>query len=360
MKSGLEVVAHPTGPWLVRAGAVVFAVPAALAQPLVMWQGRCPSVADLAAGAVPPDTDPEQWAAFVAAVGEALDGGGSARGIPPPIWLRLPLLPTGVVRLAAARLAFLTSGRGLMALGLVGLAGYIQLGMTAVASPIRLGPGAVGAALGLFFLTAVWHELGHAAALARHGYPPGGIGAGLLFVIPVLFADVTAVGALPRRGRLRVDVSGVGFQFGLGGFLALLSPLGAVPAIAAWLALLAVAWSLFPFIRADGYWVVCDLLGVVGLEHDPVPAPGPGLRVFLRLYRLANAVFLLGVGFVLPLRYMHRFEAVLAHLGIAEIRPLVLVPLMVVGAGVLAVVWWNILRRVWDLVVGACKVYDRG
>jgi hypothetical protein len=360
MKSGLEVIAHPTGPWLVRAGSVVFAVPAALAQPLETWRGRCPSVAELAAEAVPPDTDPEQWATFIAAVGEALAGGGSTRGLPSPIWLRLPLLPAAVVRSLAARLAFMTSGCGLMALGLVGLAGYIQLGMTAVANPIGLGPGAVGAALALFFLTAVWHELGHAAALARHGYPPGGIGAGLLFVIPVLFADVTAVGALPRRGRLRVDVSGVVFQFGLGGFFALLAGLGAVPAIAAWLALLAVGWSLFPFIRADGYWMVCDLLGLVGLEHDPVPAPGPGLRVFLRLYRLANAVFLLGVGFVLPLRYLHRAEAVLVHLGVDEIRPLVLVPLLVAGAGVLAVVWWNILRRVWGLVVGACKVYDRG
>jgi hypothetical protein len=91
-----------------------------------------------------------------------------------------------------------------------------------------------------------------------------------------------------------------------------------------------------------------------------VPAPGPGLRVFLRFYRLANAVFLLGVGVILPLRYLRRAEAMLVHLGVDEIRPLFLVPLLVVGAGVLAVVWWNILRRVWGLVVGACKVYDRG
>ncbi len=352
MKSGLEVVAHPTGPWLVRAGGVVFAVPEVAARPLIRWQGCCLTSSDLAGQAPPPGIDPEQWQAFMASVGEALEGDDSGRGLPPPIWLRLPLIPARVVRFLAFRLAFLTSGRGLIGLTLVGLAGFIHLGMTAAANPIRLGPGVVGAALGLFFLTALWHELGHAAALARHGYPPGGIGAGLLFVIPVLFADVTAVGVLPRAGRLRVDVAGVVFQFGFGGVLALMSGLGAAPGIAAWLALLAICWSLFPFIRADGYWIVCDLLGLTELENDPDPAPGFGLGLFLRGYRLANAVFLLGVGIVLPLRYLHRLEAVMAHFGVEEVRLAVLLPVVMVAGVLLGVVWWNILRRVWRLVVG--------
>ena len=103
----------------------------------------------------------------------------------------------------------------------------------------------------MFLLTALWHELGHAAAIARYKYPPGAIGAGLLFVIPVLFADVTAVGVLPRAGRLRVDMAGVIFQFGLGGALALIGLVGNTNGLlgGAWLALLAVGWSLFPFGR---------------------------------------------------------------------------------------------------------------
>jgi len=39
------------------------------------------------------------------------------------------------------------------------------------------GPVTWPAVLALFLATAVWHELGHAAALRRGGYPPGGIGA---------------------------------------------------------------------------------------------------------------------------------------------------------------------------------------
>jgi len=358
MKPPLEVVAHPTGPWLVRAGGAVYAVPEELGRPLVCWHGQRPSAAELANRAAPPGVDADQWTAFMAALAAALAGTDSAstQRLPPPVWLRLPLLPRGLVRPMALSLAPLTSGRGLILLTLVGLAGYVHLGLTAVANPIRLAPGMLAAAGGLFFLTAVWHELGHAAALARYRYPPGGIGAGLLFVIPVLYADVTAVGVLPRAGRLRVDIAGVAFQFGLGGVLAggtFVAELGAAPVMAAWLALLAVCWSLFPFIRADGYWLVCDLLGLTELESDPVPPPDRAVRIFLGGYRLANAGFLLGVGIVLPLRYAHRAEALVAHLGPDTFRPMLLVPLVLLAGAVLGVIWWNILRRVVRLVRAA-------
>ncbi len=354
MATGLEVVSHPTGLWLVRAGAVIYAVPAELGRPLEVWRGQRPTLAELNAGELPIDTDPEQWSAFMASLSAALSGGGSASGhrLPPPIWLRVPLLPAAVVRRAAGRLSPLTSGHGLLACLLMGLAGYGHLAVAAAANPIRLAPEAVGPALALFLVTAVWHELGHAAALAHHGYPPGGIGAGMLFVIPVLFADVSAIGLLSRRGRVRVDVSGVAFQFGLGGLLAAVGLAAGGPAllIAAWLALVAVCWSLFPFIRADGYWLMCDLLGVTELEVDPDPAPRGMRRWLLGLYRLANAVFLLGVGFLLPVRYAHRGVDLLARCGVDAGRPVIMVPLLLLAGGALGIVWWNILRRVARLV----------
>ena len=357
MKSGLEVVAHPSGPWLVRAGGAVYAVPAGLGQILQRWHGQCPGAGELAAEPAPEGTDPEQWATFMVSLATALDGGGRADGhrLPPPIWLRLPLLPARSVRWLAGWVAPLAGGRGLAALALMGLVGYGHLAWTATANPIDLGPVAPGLVLGLFFLTALWHEIGHAAAIARQGYPPGGIGVGLLFVVPVLFADVTAVGVLPRAGRVRVDIAGVAFQFGLGGLVAglgLILNVGTA-VIVAWLALLAVCWSLFPFIRADGYWLVCDLLGVEELAVDPEPAPTGWRRRVLSGYRLANAVFLLGVGFLLPLRYAHRGAAVLERLGWDLTRREVLVPIVVVAGLGLGFVWWNILRRVVQLVRAA-------
>jgi len=353
MKSGLEVVAHPTGPWLIKAGAVVYAVPPELGRPLRGWHGCCPSSTELAARPAPPGIDQEQWAAFMASLAAALGGGSGAldQRLLPPVWLRLPLVPAWLVRPAARLLAPLAGGRGLLGLGLVGLVGYAHLGLTAATNPTSLAPATVGAALGLFALTALWHELGHAAALAGHGYPPGGVGAGLLFVIPVLYADVTAVGVLPRAGRLRVDGAGVVFQFGLGGVLAAVGgrlELGPAPVIAAWLALLAACWSLFPFVRADGYWLVCDLLNLTELETDPEPAPGPALARFLKAYRLANAGFLLAVGFVLPWRYWSLVEKALARVGDGVIHP----TLLLVFGLVLGLVWWNLLRRVVRLVKG--------
>jgi len=358
MTSGLEVISHPTGPWLVRAGGVMFAVPARLGQALLVWHGRRPTTAELTGQVAPADTDPEQWSAFMASLAMALDGGGTGgQRLPPPIWLRLPLLPATAVGWLRDRVSPLVSNRGMIGMVLVGLAGYGHLAWAAAANPICLAPVSVGLALGLFFLTALWHEVGHAAAIGRYGYPPGGIGLGLLFVIPVLFADVTAVGVLPRAARVRVDIAGVAFQFGLGGVLAGvgLAGLGLAGSasallVGAWLALLAVCWSLFPFIRADGYWLVCDLLGVEELTVDPEPPPTGRLRRVLSVYRLANALFLLGVGILLPLRYAQRGASVLGRLGWDITRPALLVPLMLVAGSALGLVWWNILRRVVRLV----------
>jgi hypothetical protein len=167
----------------------------------------------------------------------------------------------------------------------------------------------VVAGLGLFLLSALWHELGHAAAVARSGYPPGGIGAGLLFVIPVLYADVSAVGVLPRRERVRVDLAGIIFQLGAGGGMAAAGRVAGIPQLSAgaltlagFSALAAVLWSLIPFVRSDGYWLLCDLLDLETLEK---PAPAPHslfLRIFLVVYQLANVAFLLTVAFYFPWR----------------------------------------------------------
>jgi hypothetical protein len=358
MKSGLEVVAHPTGPWLVKAGPHVYAVPADLARPLLRWQGQRPTARVLSDHASPAGTDAEQWHSFVSALAAALEGtaGAPTRHLPLPIWLRLPLLPARWVRPLAHRLAPLTSGRGLAVLVLVGCGGYAHLGLTGGAQGIALTPLIVATAMGLFGLTAIWHELGHAAALARGGYPPGRIGAGLLFVIPVLFADVTAVGALPRRGRLRVDGAGVVFQFGLAGILILVGDVvdqRPVTAVVAGLALLAVGWSLFPFIRADGYWLMCDLLGLPDLESDPQPPPGPGLKLLLGTYRLANAAFLLVVGVVLPLRFARTGAAALNAVGVDSQRSALLIPVLIVCGLLLGLAWFSILRRVAQLVKAA-------
>ena len=306
----LEVVAHPSGPWLVKAGEFLYAVPPGLGRALRPLAGRRPADRELrdCLGAGPLSPEIETWVGELnRALGPPSVTKIKSRLVGRPIRFRVPLIPVPWVQRLARRLKFLTGNRSLAALTLLGAAGYLVVGSGRAGFSWDLGILAAG--LGLFLVSAIWHEMGHAAALARSGYPPGGIGAGILFVIPVLFADVTAVGALSRIGRLRVDVSGVVFQLAAGGLFMATSSWPAVPAAAAQIlalagssALLAVTWSLFPFIRSDGYWLLCDLLKLDDLDRPPKALPQRGLRVFMVGYQLANALFLLMIAIYFPWR----------------------------------------------------------
>ena len=337
----LEVVAHPTGPWLVKAGNIQYAVPPRLGRALRPLAGRAPEgrelracLADVRAGQPGEISTPEieTWVSELvrSLTPESAEKNGRVHGrrIGRPIRLRVPLVPAPLVERLAGVLQVLAGNRGLTVIALLGGAGYLIAGYQVsgagsgqVGFSLDLGTAAAG--LGLFLLTAVWHELGHATALARSGYPPGGIGAGVLFVIPVLFADVTAVGALPRAGRIRVDVSGMIFQLGAGGTLmALAGWCKTAPVCASALtlagssALLAISWSLFPFIRSDGYWLLCDLLGLDDLDRPPSKPISKGLRVFLTGYQLTNAAFLLMIGVYFPLRMIGLLFGLAHRLGI--------------------------------------------
>lgn len=306
MARALRIVPHADSDWLVIAGGSSVAVPPWLGRALLPLQGHCPDRAaicrQLAAAASGDEAGPGWGEAEAAALAGFIDarsrstGRGRRRRA---LWLRIPLIPGRWTAAIAHQVRGLTRWPALAAMAAAGVLGYLApwwaaaVPDSAVAAPAVLAPG-----LALFLVTALWHEFGHAAALAHEGYAPGGIGAGLLFVVPVMFADVTALGALKRAGRVRVDVAGVCFQLGLGG--ALFAAGARIPAAraAGALALFAVAWSLLPFIRSDGYWLLCDLLDVPHLK-GPAPAGRSRLlSVFLRLFQLANLLFLALVVFV--------------------------------------------------------------
>lgn len=307
MGSVLEILPHARGPWLVCAGGVKFAVPVAVGMALEPLAGSLPDPQEIRSclvGTLPRD-DAEAWSDQLSnlLVGEAPRRPARA------IRFRISLLPAPLVGRLARCLGPLTDGRHLVILGLIGGVGYGA--SISGAGPVGFSPdlGSLAGGLGLLLLSAVWHELGHAASLARSGYPPGGIGAGFLFVIPVLYADVTAVSVLTKLRRLRVDAAGVIFQLAAGGLMMASTRLPGCTAfmvsaltLAGSSVLVAVAWSLFPFIRSDGYWLLCDLLGLDDLDQPPRASAPRALRIFLVFYQLANAGFLLLVGFIFPWR----------------------------------------------------------
>lgn len=227
----IEVQPHPAGPWIVRAGARTLAVP------------------------------PEAGHRLLSLHGARLDAGPAAPAScrRAPAW-QVTVIPAAAVRAASGALAPLASTAGLAFLGAGGLA------TAACLRPWSGAGGLSGPALLMFTAAALAHELGHAAALRREGYLPGRIGLGLLVVVPVLFADVSAVHLLGRGGRVRVDLAGAAFQSAVAGLLAVVAAVGdgalAGAAAAAAVATLAtMAWSLLPLPRSDGGWALRDALG---------------------------------------------------------------------------------------------------
>ena len=265
-----ELEARPDGRWLLRRGGRRFLLPADLARRLRDGD------------------DPDR-------LGELLD----AAPRPRRARLRATLLPARVVRPLADALAPATAWPALAASAAAGLL-LCALGLASPAGSRLAAPVAWPQALlavTAVVLAAAVHELGHAAALHRGGGRVGDIGAGLVWVVPVLWCDVTEAKLLSRRDRLRVDAAGVALQLPLGGMLlcagrAWQRPelLGAGGAI-----LTAVAWNALPFARTDAYWLLCDALEVPSLARA-LPAGAPRRARRIRVWwRAGRFLFVAGL-----------------------------------------------------------------
>jgi putative peptide zinc metalloprotease protein len=136
---------------------------------------------------------------------------------------------------------------------------------------LNLDPAAFWIAYGLFLLSLIGHELGHASACARYGVPPHTIGIAIYWIYPVFYSDVSAAWQLTRWQRVVVDLGGVFFQLLIGGLYALLYLVSRYEA--AYVALLMIVYSclfsLNPILKFDGYWVLADALGVTNLGKQP-------------------------------------------------------------------------------------------
>jgi putative peptide zinc metalloprotease protein len=136
------------------------------------------------------------------------------------------------------------------------------------AAPVPLSGTQILCSVALTVIGVVVHELGHLTACSRFGARHGGIGLGVYWCMPVLYAEVSGAWMLPRLQRAIVDAGGVYFQcaylIGLGAaYLAS----GAAPFVEA------MAWTHFlmlhtlnPVLKYDGYWLLTDLAGMPNLH----------------------------------------------------------------------------------------------
>lgn len=191
--------------------------------------------------------------------------------------------------------------------------------------------GFLGLGLALSF-SKVLHEFGHALAATRHGCKVPTMGVAFLVMWPVLYTDVNEAWMLPRR-RQRLAIAGAGIVTELG--LALLAtflwsflPEGPWKAAAFFLAtstwLITLGINASPFMRFDGYFLLCDWLGIdnlhqrafafgrwrlreflFGLGH-PAPETGVPAR-FLTLFAYATWIYRLVLFLGIALLVYHFF-----------------------------------------------------
>lgn len=187
----------------------------------------------------------------------------------PPMKMLLhhKLLPASVVgKIAAALSGAYDLFSAPVLIGLV-IAAHVALYRTF--SAVGHAPVHASIALLAALFSVVVHEFGHASAVTRFGGSPGGIGAGLYILMPVLYADVSQVWRFRPRQRIVVDLGGIYFQqicFAVFAFFAL--QLHSASLRAACISIdVMTAVSINPVFRFDGYWVLVDWLGVPNLHR---------------------------------------------------------------------------------------------
>jgi putative peptide zinc metalloprotease protein len=193
----------------------------------------------------------------------------NARGLTGSFWLRLRLVPAAWVARISAYLSVLFRPRVALPL-LIGVAAAVMaLGPHDLLSQATAGQFWSG--YGLFLLSLIFHEFGHASACARYGVPPSEIGFTMYLVYPAFYSNVTSAWQLPRWQRVIVDLGGNFFQALVGAIYVVLFLLSGEEAyrIAVWMIVYSAAFSLNPIFKFDGYWMMSDALGVVNLSGQP-------------------------------------------------------------------------------------------
>jgi putative peptide zinc metalloprotease protein len=134
--------------------------------------------------------------------------------------------------------------------------------------------GLAGYGMALVFVK-VLHEFGHALTAKRCGCRVPVMGVAFLVMWPMAYTDVNEIWKLPdRRRRLMVSGAGIATELGLAAWATLawaLLPDGTLRGVAfmlcttTWISTIAINAS--PFMRFDGYFLLCDWLDMPNLHQ---------------------------------------------------------------------------------------------
>jgi putative peptide zinc metalloprotease protein len=265
---------------------------------------------------------------------------------------------------------------------------YLNQSPSASLRTILVVPELLLVILGLSFAAALFHEIGHAAALHYGGGRARGIGFGFYLVYPAFYTDVTDGYRLDRAGRIRTDLGGIYFHLVFSA-VAILS-LFAISDNAVFshalvgtifLINLDAARQLLPFFRLDGYWVLVDAAGVHDfLSQTPAFLRGiaPWTKERLRLKPFTKAIFggylLLGMPLLAAVMgyFLWKLPSILASLwyafqhhldsmlAAAELGRWLLALTFAVSAGFVALFMTGMALMAWRLFKGSFKLLEGG
>ncbi|MCO5090812.1 HlyD family efflux transporter periplasmic adaptor subunit [Bosea sp. (in: a-proteobacteria)] len=278
------------------------------------------------------------------------------------LFMRIPLLrPEPMLRALLPALSFLYGWTFLAVTLAAGVTGLVLVmrqwdGFVSALPWFFSLEGAALAGLALFCSKAL-HELGHGLTAVRHGCRVPTMGIAFLVLAPVLYTDTSAAWTLrERRRRLAIGAAGVAFELALAAYALLLwtvLPDGALrSAVYVWATttwLLTLVINISPFMRFDGYYLLCDLVEIPNLQErafaltrylirrllfafdeEPPEYWPPRTRVFLVAYAIGTWTyrFVLFLGIALLVYHMF-FKALGLVLFAVEIwyfimRPVVL------------------------------------
>ncbi|WP_028375130.1 hypothetical protein [Leeuwenhoekiella sp. MAR_2009_132] len=114
----------------------------------------------------------------------------------------------------------------------------------------------------LYFVTIIFHELGHIAACSRFTGRNGEIGGGFYVIFPVLYSSISSMWHATKGERVIGNLAGVYMQLWCLLISLVLFSLFPDQGIFAEIAFMVGIYSLIqlvPFIRSDGYWLLSDL-----------------------------------------------------------------------------------------------------
>lgn len=195
------------------------------------------------------------------------------------LFVRIPLIaPEPFLAALAPRVAGLYTRAAAVVLGLIGFTGLCLVlrqwdRFLATFAHLFSLEGALTMALAVAIVKSL-HELGHAITAVRYGCRVPSMGVCLMVLVPMLYTDVTDAWRLSsRRKRFAIGAAGIVVEAAIAA-IALLAwaflPEGAAKSIAFALAttslLLSLGLNLNPFMRFDGYFLLCDASGIDNLQ----------------------------------------------------------------------------------------------